>query len=95
MLNQFRNTDLLVLDELGVQFKTEGEQLHLFDIINGRYLDVKPTVLITNLQPSDLRGLLGDRSFDRLLENGGRMFRFEGPSRRGNTGKEQAACVCE
>jgi DNA replication protein DnaC len=61
---------LLIIDEVGVQYGTEGEQVIMFDIINRRYRDAMPTILITNLGKEGFKKYLGERSFDRLRENG-------------------------
>jgi DNA replication protein DnaC len=70
VLKTFASIDLLVLDEVGVQYGTEAEQVNLFDIIDKRYRDSMPTILITNQNRTGLKNFLGDRSFDRLRENG-------------------------
>lgn len=60
--------DLLVLDEIGVQRGTEDEQMILFDILNRRYRDLRPTILLTNLGGNALGEFLGPRIMDRLME---------------------------
>ncbi|RFP33113.1 DNA replication protein DnaC [Duganella sp. BJB476] len=65
--------DLLILDEVGVQFGSDTEKLILFDIINGRYEATRPTIVISNLAVAELEGYLGARAFDRLREGGGRL----------------------
>ena len=70
VLQMLASIDLLVLDEIGVQYGTEAEQVTLFDIIDKRYRDLMPTILLTNLNASGMRSFLGDRSFDRLREGG-------------------------
>jgi DNA replication protein DnaC len=65
--------DLLILDEVGVQFGSDTEKLILFDIINGRYEASRPTIVISNLAVPELEGYLGVRAFDRLREGGGRL----------------------
>lgn len=74
--------DLLVLDEVGVQFGTETEKMILFEIINGRYEALKPTIVISNLAKDALVEFLGERAVDRLREGGGRMVIFDWPSFR-------------
>lgn len=74
--------DLLVIDEVGVQYGSEGEKVHAFDIIDGRYNAMRPTIVITNCKPDELLAYLGERCIDRLLENGGRMLVFDGKSNR-------------
>jgi DNA replication protein DnaC len=73
--------DLLVIDEMGVQYGTEGEQTILFDILDARYRDMQPTILLTNQGAEGLRGYLGDRTFDRLRETC-RIVAFEWESYR-------------
>lgn len=60
--------DLLIIDEIGVQRGTEDEQSILFDILNRRYRDNRPTILITNLGGKAMTEFLGPRIMDRLYE---------------------------
>jgi DNA replication protein DnaC len=82
VLRMMREADLLVIDEVGVQFGSEGEKVHIFDIVAGRYDDMRPTIVITNCRPEELVAYLGERVLDRLLDNGGRMLVFDGKSNR-------------
>lgn len=61
--------DLLILDEVG-QRTTEYEQQLMFDVINARYAEMRPMVLMSNLSVPELETLLGDRLADRLHEVG-------------------------
>ncbi len=70
VLKTFGDIDLLIIDEVGNQYGTEGEQVIMFDIINRRYRDMMPTILLSNLGQKGLKEYLGDRSFDRLREDG-------------------------
>lgn len=81
--------DLLVIDEIGVQYGTEGEQTILFDVLDMRYRGMQPTVLLTNQNADGLRTYLGDRSYDRLRETS-RMVQFEWESYRPTARKEGA-----
>ena len=81
-IRSFITPDLLILDEVGVQFGSDTEKLILFEIINGRYEEVKPTIVISNLAKDALAQFLGERSFDRLREGGGRLVVFDWPSYR-------------
>lgn len=74
--------DLLILDEVGVQFGSDAEKLILFEIINGRYENMKSTILISNLAIDSLTEYLGERVVDRLREDGGKMVVFDWPSYR-------------
>ncbi len=81
VLSEFASVDLLVLDEVGVQYGTEAEQVTLFDIIDKRYRDLMPTILLTNLSTTGMKTFLGDRSYDRLRE-GGAWVTFDWESQR-------------
>lgn len=73
---------LLILDEVGATKATEFEQSILFKIINGRYEQCLPTVVISNLAAKDLPAMLGERCVDRLRENGGIAVTFDWGSAR-------------
>ena len=75
--------ELLVLDEIGVQFGSDAEKLIMFDIINERYEAMRPTILISNLALSGLSEFVGDRIVDRMKENGGKLMVFDWESHRG------------
>ena len=70
VLNRLVGVDLLVIDEIGVQFGTDAERDQLFGVIDGRYREQRPMILTTNLKPAELRKVIGDRSFSRLREDG-------------------------
>lgn len=60
--------DLLVIDEIGVQYGTDGEQNIIFDVLDGRYREQMPTILLTNQNKEGLEKCIGERVFDRLRE---------------------------
>ena len=76
------DVDLLVIDEVGAQYGTDGEQIIMFDIINRRYQDQKPIILLTNQGKDGFKQYLGDRAFDRLRE-AGKWMAFDWESHRG------------
>lgn len=78
ILKNFVDVDLLIIDEVGVQYGTESEKNILFEVINGRYENMKPMILISNLARKDVEKFLGKRVYDRLRENGsGIIFNWE------------------
>ena len=81
-INNLIEPDLLILDEVGVQFGSDAEKLILFEIINGRYENRKSTIVISNLAMTALSEYLGERVVDRLREDGGKMVVFDWPSYR-------------
>lgn len=74
--------DLLILDEVGIQFGSDTEKLILFDVLNERYEKRKPTLLLSNLPITEVREYLGKRIYDRLREDGGEMLVFDWASYR-------------
>lgn len=82
VIDNLIDLDLLIIDEVGVQAGTENERNILFDIINGRYENMKSTLIITNLDRSQLPDYLGERIVDRLRENGGMLIPISGKSCR-------------
>jgi DNA replication protein DnaC len=61
---------------------TEAERLQLFEVIDRRYALSRPTVLLSNLVPGDIKAAVGERSYDRLRE-GAKMLKCNWPSHRG------------
>jgi DNA replication protein DnaC len=83
VIKRFTQVDLLVLDEVGVQYGKEAEQVEMFKILNKRYEAVLPTVVISNLALDEVTRYLGARAFDRLRENDGKVVTFDWESERG------------
>lgn len=70
VFERFIGVDLLVLDEIGVAIGDEEKRKALiFDVINGRYNAMRPTIIIGNLKPEKMREYLGPRVWDRLQES--------------------------
>lgn len=69
-LRMLTSVSLLVVDEVGVQFNTDAERTQFFGIIDGRYRDQMPMIMLTNLGKKGLCEYVGERSFDRLREDG-------------------------
>lgn len=67
-IQAFASPALLVLDEIGVSFGSDSELNYLFDIMNERYEQCLPTIVVSNVQPADLGQWMGDRVVDRLRE---------------------------
>lgn len=83
VISRYSVPELLILDEVGVQFGTDTERQILFRVINRRYEEVLPTILISNLGLSDLVEMVGERTLDRFNEGGGKIIPFAWQSYRG------------
>ncbi len=70
-LKNFRTCDLLILDDFGMERRTDYAKEQIFGIIDGRYLAKKPTIITTNLSLQELKDpcdITEKRIFDRILE---------------------------
>ena len=61
--------DLLIIDDLGAEFSTQFTVSALYNIINCRDLEGKPTIISTNLSPEKLKDTYSDRIASRILSN--------------------------
>lgn len=88
ILSSLINPSLLILDEIGVSKEkpSDFELTTLFAIINGRYEELKPTVIVSNLDAKALPAAIGERCADRLREGGVIVIPFEWESQRGKEG---------
>lgn len=88
ILSSLIGPSLLVLDEIGASKEkpSDFELSTLFAIINGRYEQQRPTIIVSNLKAEELPGALGDRCVDRLREGGGIAVKFDWESQRGKEG---------
>jgi DNA replication protein DnaC len=78
---EFLDYELLVIDEFDLNRGTNSDQLQLFDVINERYEEMLPTVVISNLSYEELEIRAGRRILSRLLDNGF-LLKFTGRDRR-------------
>lgn len=78
----FTKPDLLIIDEVGVQFGSDAEKLILFEIINTRYERMKPTILISNQTKDELAAFISERVIDRMNDGGGCTLSFTWDSYR-------------
>lgn len=83
VIAHYSKVKLLILDEIGVQYGSDTEKMMIFEIIDGRYENVLPTVLISNLDFDGVRKCIGERVFDRLRHDGGQVIAFTWQSKRG------------
>ena len=82
----FARPDLLIIDEIGRQYGTDSEKLMLFEVINMRYEQCKPMIVISNLEPSAFREYMGQATLSRLQEGGATLI-FNGEDMRLKVGR--------
>ncbi|MBR0447638.1 MAG: ATP-binding protein [Clostridia bacterium] len=64
--DQLVGCDLLVLDDLGMEFDTPFSRACLYNVLNARLLEGKPTVISTNLSYTALEERYGDQIASRI-----------------------------
>lgn len=82
-IDHFSSIELLILDEVGMDYGTDFNKSLIFEILNNRYENMLPTILLTNLDTAALVEYMGERLVDRMREGGGRMVSFTWDSYRG------------
>lgn len=70
IVEKYIGYDYLVIDEMDKSYGTPTEFINIFRILNGRYMDKKPTVLITNASKDDVISIVGRSSYERIVEDG-------------------------
>lgn len=81
-IDVFIKPDVLVIDELGMQYESSVEVQFITEIINDRYNQRKGTILSGNLTVDEISKMIGDRVVDRFKENG-KVLVFDWESFRG------------
>ena len=64
--DQLISCDLLVLDDLGMEFDTPFSRACIYNILNARLLEGRPTVVSTNLSISAMKERYGDQIASRI-----------------------------
>lgn len=88
VIGHYASLDLLIIDEVGVQFGSQSESVILQEIINARYESVLPTILISNLTFAQLSDAIGERAVDRITNGGSNRLVFNWDSYRSKTGSK-------
>lgn len=63
---QLIDCDLLILDDLGMEFDSPFNRVCLYNILNARLLEGKPTIISTNLGHSAIAERYGDQIASRI-----------------------------
>lgn len=82
LINHYGNIDLLIIDEIGIQFDSQTEKMFIFDVINARYENKKPLMLMSNLNKQGVIECLGEQAVDRLKEDGCPIIAMDWESQR-------------
>jgi len=68
IFQEFVEKDVLVIDDFGVQADSSWEQTTLYDLLDSRYENEKPTIITSNYSPEEFKDLSNGRIFSRLQE---------------------------
>ncbi|MBU2752750.1 ATP-binding protein [Acidithiobacillus thiooxidans] len=90
VIEAFAAVDLLILDEIGKQYGSDSERVSLFAVLDSRYRDCRPTILLSNETLAGLENTLGPASFDRLCHHG-TLLQCPWPSYRRQGGQNHDA----
>lgn len=82
MFTSLSDVDVLVLDDLGTERATDWTAERLYAVVNRRWLEERPTVVTTNLEPARLEESIGPRAYSRLVGSGAVNVRLTGNDRR-------------
>jgi DNA replication protein DnaC len=63
---EIENADLLIIDDLGTEFRTAFSETAVYQIINNAILNSKPMIISSNLSITELEERYGQRVVSRL-----------------------------
>ena len=67
LTGEYLQTDLLIIDDLGTEMTTQFTVSALYQVVNGRLLSGKPTIVSTNLPDTELEARYSAQIASRLL----------------------------
>ena len=79
LANEVQKADVLIIDDLGKEKNSDTITTFLFQTINSRYEDCKPTIITTNLTRDEIKQRYEEAIYSRLME----MCRGRGDEGRG------------
>ena len=96
IIKRFAEVALLIIDDIGTEKVVKGEsetfmQERIYDIINRRYVNMKPTIFTSNYSIEELineRGVI-QKTVDRINEMSSAVMRLEGSSYRSTKIKQE------
>ena len=71
------SSDLLILDDLGTEMTTQFAVSALYQLLNSRLLENRPTIVSTNLPLGDIAPRYSAQIYSRLL-GAYRLYKFYG-----------------
>ena len=65
-LQRLIDVDVLVLDDIGTERSNEWTGERVYTVVNRRWLERRPVIATTNLDPPELAEAIGERTYSRL-----------------------------
>lgn len=82
LLHDLSHVDMLVIDEIGIQSESRYEKVIINQIVDRRSSSKRPTGMLSNLDPTGMNMLLGERVMDRMCLGNSLWVRFDWESYR-------------
>lgn len=80
-LQRFGQFDLCIIDEVTLEGVLPSIKRLFFTLVNTRYENKKPSIIVTNDTPTQCQTTMGEKTWQRLCENGA-VMRSDWPSYR-------------
>jgi len=87
LIEKYARFDCLIIDELDKSFGTPSEFIGLYRIINARYDDMRPTIVMTNADDDTVISIVGRSCYERLIEHPGTAVYMDWKSYRARGSK--------
>ena len=68
ILDELIEIPFLVIDDFGIQRNTEWESEMLYNLIDSRYAEERPTILTSNIDIKELKDVAHGRIYSRIKE---------------------------
>lgn len=81
-LDDVMHCDRLVVDDLGHERSTDWTWERLGAVVNRRWLEERPIIATSNLDPPELSAAVGERTYSRLVGDGAVVIHVAGDDRR-------------
>lgn len=82
ILANYESPDLLIIDEVGLKTPTSFEQNLIATIIDLRYRNMRPVIIVSNQTPRQLPLILSEMAWSRLSGHGAIQLAFDGEDLR-------------
>lgn len=82
MIDDVLHSSRLVIDDVGHERSTDWTGERLGAVVNRRWLEERPIIATSNLEPGELAAAIGERTYSRLVGDGALVLALTGKDRR-------------